>query len=733
MSELIKITSSKAEHFTPSEGERTRELLSRFTKLNEKEKDILLSEAAQILSYCVNPVDTIGSVTNIAVGYVQSGKTMSFTTLSALAVDNGFRVIIYLAGIKNNLLYQTTSRLSKDLLNDGANSRYYKQYENPTHKDNAQEIRNALNLSYKPTIIITVLKKPQHIDAIAKIFQDRQVKQALGNNGVLIIDDEADQASLNTYARKNSKKTDDWDDLEFSSTYSSIMNLKSSLINHSYVQYTATPQGPLLINIMDLLSPKNHIVLTPGEKYTGGKTFFIDNPDLILEIPSGEVYHKKRNDLSLCPQSLIDALQIYLIGVAIVVHIENRENFLSMMIHADNNNDASKKFHAWVSNLIDMWSKRLDLPEGDPTKAELIDQFKNNFNEATRRVKTKYSFDAVMEKMLDTIRDTHIDLVIQKGAKQKANEINWNNATSHILVGAELLNRGFTVENLSVTYMPRYSVGKSTADTIQQRCRFFGYKQKYLDVCRVYLPWDSAEEYRDYVQHEEIMRQWLLNNDSLEEVAQILILDERMNATRKNILSVDVVQTKLNGWRQINALHNIDENRKTVDDFLMQKSFVNCKDYGTDDRRHRYIKLDVQEAIQFLKDFKLPNFPDALRKSATIQYLKYLASENNISHVYIIQMAYEKEYRERSLDIQKMKIGNIFSGHSPSGVEKYPGDKEIKFEDSICIQIHKLRFNNDKVKLPSVPLEYKNKTCYTLGIYYPEQFAVSYIAPENQK
>ena len=91
---------------------------------------------------------------------------------------------------------------------------------------------------------------------------------------MLIIDDEADQASLNGYAYKNSK-SEDWEEDEYTATYKSIMNLRNSLPNHSYVQYTATPQGPLLISIVDLLSPKHHTVLTPGKSYTGGKTFFV--------------------------------------------------------------------------------------------------------------------------------------------------------------------------------------------------------------------------------------------------------------------------------------------------------------------------------------------------------------------------------------------------------------------------------------------------------------------------
>lgn len=113
-----------------------------------------------------------------------------------------------------------------------------------------------------------------------------------------------------------------------------------------------------------------------------------------------------------------------------------------------------------------------------------------------------------------------------------------------------MLNRGFTVEHLAVTYMPRYSVGKSTADTIQQRCRFFGYKKNYLWSCRVFLPYEVIIEYREYVEHEEEMRNWLLENKSLEDVERLLLISNRLNATRKNILSKDTVTTKLSGWRK---------------------------------------------------------------------------------------------------------------------------------------------------------------------------------------
>jgi hypothetical protein len=717
MSETIKIIEPPANNFEIVEGNKTRDLISRLTKLSKAEKDTLMREAKSILSNCVNPKNTIGSTTGIAVGYVQSGKTMSFTTLTALAVDNGFRIVIYFAGIKVNLLEQTTKRLKKDLLTEADNARVYKVYQSPTVDDNVHlKIKNALGLTHKPAILITVLKHYKHIDELARIFRSPEVREALGNNGVLIIDDEADQASLNTYARKNSKG-EDWEDDEFSSTYSSILDLRAAISNHSYIQYTATPQGPLLINIMDLLSPKFREVLTPGQAYTGGKTFFEDNTDLIFTIPDKEVYHHKHNQLSECPQSLIDALQLFLMGVAITVNIKQKEIFLSMMVHADREQDASKKFYDWVKKLIGSWAERLNLPDGDPSKTELINEFKENFSESVRRISEPPTFDEVMKEVLQAILDTNMELVIQ-GSR----EIDWSNASSHILVGADMLNRGYTVEGLTVSYMPRYSIGKSNADTIQQRCRFFGYKRNYLDNCRVFLPNDSIIEYREYVKHEEIMRKMLLEN-SLSEFEQLLILSPEMNPTRNNILSVDLVKHKLNGWRQMNALQHVDENLQFVSEFLSQYIFKNFTDFGTADRNHRYVKIDIREAIEFLKDFKIANMPDALRKSSTIQYLRYLADKKNIKYAYIFEMSFGVvSGRERSLDTEKgkMKIVNIFSGPSTSGSQVYPGDKGIRFEDSLCIQVH-------KVKLKHKSMQWDKKVVYTLGIYYPEDFAHTFV------
>lgn len=709
---------NKREIFT---GQQTDELMSRFSQLDQEEIDTLLDETASILSNCVAPNEN-GSETGIAIGYVQSGKTMSFTTLSAMAYDNGYSVIIYLAGVKNNLLSQTNNRLKKDLLTNTTNSRIYKVYDNPKIKDDAvRDISRNLQLSKKPAILITVLKHQTHIKELAQIFSHSDVKISLGNKGVLIIDDEADQASLNNAARKNSK-LQDWEDKEFSSTYSNILNLRASFENHTYIQYTATPQGPLLINIMDLLSPNFHKILTPGKTYTGGKTFFRDNPSLINIIPQDEVYHGKMNPLYDCPQSLIDAIQVYLISVAIVVNIENKETMLSMMVHADKERDVSKTFKGWVIGNIEQWEIILRLQKNDPIRKELIEEFRKNYFEATKLLEKAPEFDQVSDEILEVILDTKIHLVIAGNSA-----IDWDNATSHILIGADMLNRGFTIEGLAVSYMPRNTKYKSNADTIQQRARFFGYKNKYLKNCRVYLPQGSVDEFDYYVEHEEIMRE-NLKKMSLEQYAQTVILDDSMNPTRNNILSIDIIKNKMAGWKQFNSIQHAEENIDFVEKFISNLKLQLYKDYKSTDRNHLFCEISIDDAIGFLKKFKASNIPDTLRKSSTIQYLKYVKDAKSIDKVYIIQMAYEVHNgRQRSLKKERERyvIKQIFSGSSGKTSGNYPGDRAIKFDDALCIQIHKIsvKDNPEPQKISDI--------FYTLGVYYPDEISHSFVGMPN--
>jgi hypothetical protein len=771
MAKTISVVKKNHKNIDVKVGSETLKLLARFKHLDKAAKDTLVDEARYLLSNAIPPSSANGSVTGIAIGYVQSGKTMSFTTLTTIAIDNGFRIIIYFAGVKNNLLEQTIERLEKDL--QTSHDFQLNLIENPSvknedHKKIAKYLKNTRN----PVTLIVILKHHTHLKTLTEIFESPEIRGTLVNNGVLIIDDEADQASLDSNARTNSLKREranrsktskkpDFGDLQTSKTYACILKLKDSIPNHTYIQYTATPQGPLLINVVDILSPKFHKILTPGNTYTGGKTFFGEgtkespvNPNnLIITIPRDEVFNSRENVLTSIPDSLVDALQIYLIGVAININILNKlepGEPLSMMIHADKETDASDLFAGWVNDTLgtvnDGWDQTLKKHDKDPGKIRLMTLFKKNYAEATKNLNRPPSFDRVMSEISNVLDSTNIQVITgkyKKGdktitRKKEELKVKWGNHPSHIIIGAEMLNRGFTIEGLMVSYMPRYSKGKSQADTIEQRCRFFGYKAKYLDSCRVFLPKDSIKEYVEYVKHEEIFRHHL-KKDSLRSYEQTMVLHPGINPSRSGILQPEIVKSKLSGYHQLNALQSIQENILFIETFLKKTKFVEYKKYKSDYQNHRYAKIKIEKFIEFLLDFKLGNYPDTMRKAATIQYLKYQAEVNKLNHAYIFEMGYKSpKPRERYLELfeESVELNNIFSGGDTEAERKkdpkndYKGDRFVKFDDSICIQIHKIIPTLDRLTQKDRNLWASKignqKYIYTIAIYYPEAMAIGF-------
>lgn len=706
----------------------------------------LRNETTDILAHC-NPHDAVGNdeTTHLVVGYVQSGKTMSFTGLTALAHDNGYRVVVYFAGTKLNLLKQTSERLEKDLIKfNSLGKNAYKIHKDPTGAE-AEDIIGHLSMSSKPTILIPILKHYDHIKRLKEIFETDDFKEAMAGETVMIIDDEADQASLNSYGRSNSKNAGNTED-ETSATYDAILKLRAILPGNTYVQYTATPQANILISMQDILSPKSHTLLTPGEGYIGGMKYFgLDGSNydlfhggLIVTIPEDQVFHNKRNKLKKCPQSLKDAVKLHILAVAIVVKwmAVDGINYLSMMVHPDASKANNKMFKNWIESDLKQWRKLLDKPDGQEDKEDLLKDFEHLFPMAIQFYtnEERPTFDDIKPFLKDILNDKKVYLVNSDSEADK--DIDWDKFSMHILVGAEMLNRGFTIEKLATTYMPRYTVGPANADTIQQRCRFFGYKESYIKSCRVFLPQRSIDNYMEYVNHEKELRKALSSSDTLEAAERKILLNPKLRPTRLGVLPISVVNTKLRGNCAMQAFESketILHNDQIVEKFLAQhqNDFTLSYIYSTKDRTHRGLRLPVDEAIEFLSDFRFKNYPDASRKSATIRYLKYLASQDTtpLQDVYFIQMAWNSVPRERNFDFANKRFAantRLFAGpSSATDSTNYPGDDNIVLGDSITIQLHHIAFKGGIE--PGFPT-----TAYTLAINYPDELATTYCSNEEK-
>ena len=497
-SEFITVLGDNGNGSTPWDphlGEEAASAVER-TGLDEQNRQKLIQTSTNILSQCVSPNAEAGSRTGLVVGYVQSGKTLSFTIVAALANDNCFGIIVVIAGLTNKLSQQSHRRLLRDLNVDDPFSRWAEFFE-PKLED-VSRIRDVLAEAQDPqtppgerrTVLITLKKNHAHLRNLVDVFE--QLGDA-AHVPVLVIDDEADQASLNNLVRKG----------DLSTTYRRLRELRELLPLHTFLQYTATPQAPILINLIDVLSPDFSIVLDPGPNYVGGRDFFFDEAPHIADIPPNEI-PTNEDVIVEPPKSLLRALRLFFVGVASgEIRRDGQPPNRSMMVHPARETVSHAQYFTWVQAVRNLWMETLSLPENDPDRQQLLEEFRDAHADISHTVNDLETFDNIANRLLRAIRRTDVSLVNSLAYANR--NIRWTQNYSWILVGGQVLDRGFTVEGLTVTYMPR-GPGVGNADTIQQRARFLGYKRPYLGYCRVFLEPSVAQLYKNYVRHEEDMR-----------------------------------------------------------------------------------------------------------------------------------------------------------------------------------------------------------------------------------
>ena len=720
-----------AQLWTPEVGPEAESVVG---QVRESERPILADEALHVLSNCIPPLGQPGQRTGLVVGYVQSGKTLSFTTVSALANDNGYRLIIVIAGTSTNLFKQSVARLRKDLNAEGFWGRWqmYHSDEPDFVSGNAERIRTHLQRwddpdvddEEKQTVLITALKGRAHIDRVIRIL--RQLD--LANVPALIIDDEADQASLNIAVRKGNE----------SSTYRRILQIRSLVPSHTFLQYTATPQALLLINLIDQLSPDFGYVLTPGSTYTGGRTFFRDGRDLVKPIPANEI-PGQTNVLTEPPESLLDALHLFFLGVAAGVASKYRDaRNRSMMIHPAHRTDPHTTYAHWVRSIKDQWQRILDLPGDDRDRQDLVEDFRTAYDQLSGTVSDLLDYESLLRRLPRAIRESHVEEVNAAGGQTPV--IDWKRNYSWILVGGQVLDRGFTVEGLTITYMPR-GLGVGNADTIQQRARWFGYKAAYLGFCRVYLPNDVITAYEEYVEHEEDVRTRLSshvrNGMPLKAWKRAFLLSGALSPTRRNVLGHDVTRGNYSDrWYSPRSPHvsqdGLEGNRALVTAFIDAHGWEAADDNPQLLNTHRHSVargLSLKQVYEtLLVDFTYPNPTDSLDYTGVLLQIAAYLKEYPDATCAVYRMRPE-ETTARGTDEDGEEISQLFQGAYPVDGEPkiYPGDRRIRADDQLTVQLHNLDVyvgpvNQGNLLEPNVPVA---------AVFLPQAFSAPWVVQEQ--
>lgn len=530
----------------------------------------VLYESLCILGRCLPPTETAGRETGLVVGYVQSGKTMSFETVIALARDNGYGLVIVLAGTKNTLRSQSEERLKKDLgLVNGSD--HWHHFSNPTKKLRSQiegRVDDWRKKHSRKSLLITVLKHGGHLDKLTEVLGS----VSLADVPTLIVDDESDQASLNTNAsriRANSVPA-----TTMSTTYERILGLRDVLPHHSYLQYTATPQANLLLAQTDLLNPSFSELVTPGDAYTGGHAFFKGATGLTVDIPPGDV-PTAQTPLKSPPKSLLSALRYFLLVAAQHAMTRDRKTLKprdrnrSMMVHPAAATASHKVYKNWVERAYRNLKKMVgDEHATKPVAVAAIFQ-----SEYDALAKTYPGIKPLRELIEAMVEDVFTDLDhAEVNSTPEANEVDWTATRYWILIGGANLDRGYTVEGLCVTYMPRPLGGSPAADTLQQRGRFFGYKKSYLGLCRVFLQASVRRAFTEYIEHEEFVREALEKHRGkpLRDWRRDFILTQLLRPTRPNVIGLGTRRVPVEQWIVPSVLHRdataAKDNRDLLDD-----------------------------------------------------------------------------------------------------------------------------------------------------------------------
>lgn len=715
----------KTSKWIPRVGKSSKALINSLSEdeFSSKAKENLLNETYRILSSCHNPKETNEvSTTGLVVGRVQSGKTTSFKALTMMGMDNGFNLFILLAGRTKNLINQNIDEFEslQDITNIDEFSVCYvdkpKEWREviPAY---SRRINAIGPIKGVPLVLITN-KHAGHIKSITKELI--KLREDLGSINTLIIDDEADNASLNT-----AKDKDD----EFSATaiYKSIKNLRGSLSRHTVTQYTATPQALLFISKKDHYSPEWARVISPGDKYVGAKDLFFDRSPFYQEVPFDEISTARNIRQLTIPNSFKSALRTYLLSSAQrqVSPKKFHKKNSTFMVHPDVFNITHEHWENIIREEISLWRQSID-----DNLSKFLEDNKKDFRQeykkleaACKKTKTKLSnFDKLYENFIPQIIK---ELKIMQ-VNGEFNNINWK-IPHNIIIGGYMLDRGYVVKGLVTTYMPR-SKGVGMIDSLQQRGRFYGYKRDHLGFIRTWMSRPTINAYKSYAKHEAHLYSTLdklsKKGTDLRTWERLILLDKGLKPCRKNVMGIGLKNnyTWGGGWYFPAYPVSGSDRNKQLFEFIIKQYEEKFSSY----EQEYYDSNSWTDARSSLcvENINLSNLLESLRyydpgeldegKFATAKMILGQLVDANFKASIILTGTREPSLnkytkRERPTMTLPMTGQSYFQGTQAMGT--YPGERNLVSKNDKTVTFH----------LSKLFLLNKNSPSYILAIKFPNE------------
>ena len=454
----------------------------------------------------------------MVVGHVQSGKTANYLGLINKAADAGYKLIVVIAGVNNNLRNQTQARVDEGFVGrDSARilskrgERFigvgkFDQRRRPatftnTTRDFNKQMATGIGVSLQNLKEPAVLVIKKHSTTLQNLLE--WLKEHSASSGsqtvdapMLLIDDEADNASIDIKRGRD----------EVSRINGLIRDLLQLFNRSCYLGYTATPFANIFIDPdsddemrgVDLY-PRHFIYgLDPPSNYFGPLDVFTEDSDVVRLIEDNDNYLPLKHDINLrindLPPSLVRAVRGFVLTRAIRLIRGHKTQHMSMMVNASRFTNIQTQLRNEIHQVLRriQSSARINgsLPEAqalrDPELAALHDVWVDEY------VDNEGSWVDIQAQLNEAAAPITVVEINSRSSGALNYADHATDGLNVIAVGGFSLSRGLTLEGLTVSYFLRNSV---MYDTLMQMGRWFGYRPGYEDLCRVWMPEEAAGWY----------------------------------------------------------------------------------------------------------------------------------------------------------------------------------------------------------------------------------------------
>jgi hypothetical protein len=692
----------------------------------------------RILSMIEDPFrDGSWACKGMVVGQVQSGKTSSYTALVNKATDAGYKLIIVLAGIHDNLRSQTQERMNREFL--GYDRQVIIEAGDPpklgvgkykNHKivntltssaqkgDFNQKIADQVGLipSSSGDPIILIIKKHHRIiqNCINWLTQlighfDQDGKKFIFDPALLLIDDECDQASVNT-------KKVEYDESgvvvsDPTKTNEMIRKLLSTFKKSSYVGYTATPYANIFISGGDNndvlgkdLFPRDFLINLPKpDNYVGPEELFglekneetgIENRPplpLVKDVEDSDNLipgnHKKDLKIPLLPESLKNSIKCFILVCSARRIRSLGVEHNSMLIHVTRFNDVQSGINELLISELRSLAGRIN------NSTDPLDDFRKIWIEefsVTSEIMMELGFkdsqihdwEDVLKEMPSAIEQIKIrvingkakDMLDYREAEQTTNRrikngetVPWSErGTSLIVIGGDKLSRGLTLEGLSVSYYLRAS---RMYDTLMQMGRWFGYKDGYIDLCRIFTTYDLTEWYRHIaLANKQLSNEfdYMAMTGGTPENFGLKVLNHpgRLAVTAAGKMrSTEKIRISFSGRSMETIVFNPLHSNKNLNSL---KKLINATgrdpDNGVSKNNSRYHWKNISSnlVINFLNEYQTQDV--AKRVVAPEKIAEFIEKQNKLDELtdwHVVLISNKTKDRVHSVKINNLNIGSI--------------------------------------------------------------------------